>query len=138
MELNGSLKTPKGSHKLRGVDDKQRAARAVEARLGALGMTQAQLAATAKVDAKTLGDLIRGRRWPIAKSRARIEEALGWPPGEIARIASAPPEEGSPPRATPEGLLQAIYDELPPERAERVAAVVEAELSGRAVPTGRR
>jgi transcriptional regulator with XRE-family HTH domain len=122
---------------MKGVDDKQRAARAVEARLGALGMTQAQLADAAKVDAKTLGDLIRGRRWPIAKNRARIEEALGWPPGEIARIASAPPEE-APRRATPDGLLQAIYDELPPERAERVAAVVEAELSGRPVPTGRR
>jgi len=102
-------------------------------------MTQAQLADAAKVDAKTLGDLIRGRRWPIAKSRARIEEALGWPPGEIARIASASPEE-APRRVTPEGLLQAIYDELPAERAERVAAVVEAELSGRTAPapTGRR
>lgn len=92
-------------------------------------MTQNQLAAAAQVDAKTVGDLIRARRWPIAKSRGRIEAALGWPPGEIARIAAQ--DDAAPRRATPEGLVAAIYDELPPERARRVAELVEAELSGR-------
>jgi hypothetical protein len=40
---------------------------------------------------------------------------------------------------TPEGLLAAIYEELPPDRARRVAELVEAELSGsQGAPTGRR
>jgi hypothetical protein len=101
-------------------------------------MTQNQLAVAATVDAKTVGDLIRARRWPIAKSRGRIEAALGWPPGEIARIASG--EDTAPRRATPEGLVAAIYEALPPDRARRVAELVEAELSGRPAPapTGRR
>jgi hypothetical protein len=35
--------------------------------------------------------------------------------------------------------VAAIYDELPPDRARRVAELVEAELSGRpAAATGRR
>ena len=111
------------------MEDRQRAARAVEARLGALGMTQLELAEAADVDVKTVNGLIRRGVWPYARTRARIEAALGWPPGEIARIAS---EDAEPRRATPEGLLAAIYDELPPDRAKRVAEIVEAELSGSA------
>jgi hypothetical protein len=49
----------------------------------------------------------------------------------MARIAA---EDDARPSATPDGLRAAIYDELPPDRAARVAAIVEAELSG--VPTG--
>lgn len=116
------------------MEDKQRAARAVEARLGALGMTQLELAEAADVDVKTVNGLIRRGVWPYARTRARIEAALGWPPGEMARIAA---EEGAPRRATPDGLLAAIYDELPPDRARRVAEIVEAELSGNA-PTAPR
>ena len=120
------------------VEDRQRAARAVEARLGVLGMTQLELAEAAGVDAKTVNGVIRRGVWPYARTRARIEAALGWPPGEMARIAAE--DDAAPRRATPEGLLAAIYDELPPERAARVAALVEAELSGRPAPapTGRR
>lgn len=117
------------------MDDRQRAARAVEARLGALGMTQLELADAADVDVKTVNSLIRRGTWPIARTRGRIEAALGWPPGEMARIAA---EEAGPRRATPEGLLAAIYEELPPERARRVAELVEAELSGKPAPSVRR
>lgn len=113
------------------MEDRQRAARAVEARLGELGMTQLELAAAAKVDVKTVNGMIRRGVWPIARTRARIEAALGWPPGETARIAS---EEGAQRPSTPDGLRAAIYDELPPDRARRVAELVEAELSGEPLP----
>lgn len=101
-------------------------------------MTQLELAEAAKVDAKTVNGLIRRGVWPYPRTRARIEAALSWPPGEIARIAAQ--DDTVPRRATPEGLVTAIYEALPPERARRVAELVEAELSGRPAPapTGRR
>lgn len=67
--------------------DRKRAARLTAARRGELGMTQQQLADTAGVDVKTIGSLERRGRWPIARSRARIEAALRWPPGELERLA---------------------------------------------------
>lgn len=51
-------------------------------------MTQQELARTADVDTKTIWNLETKGRWPIARSRARIEKALGWPQGELERIAS--------------------------------------------------
>lgn len=56
-------------------------------------MTQQELADAADVDTKTIGSLERRGRWPIARNRARIEKALGWPPGEMERIASTEPDE---------------------------------------------
>jgi len=71
------------------MDGRQRAARAVAARRGELRMTQSELGAAAGVTTKTIGNLESRGRWPIARTRAQIEEALGWPSGEMARIAAA-------------------------------------------------
>jgi transcriptional regulator with XRE-family HTH domain len=76
------------------MDGRQRAARAVAARRGELRMTQRELGAAAGVDTKTIGNLESQGRWPIARTRAQIEEALGWPVGELERIvqeAERPP-----------------------------------------------
>ncbi len=70
------------------MSDHQRAARGAVARRGELGLTQEELAVRAGVDIKTIGNFERRGRWPIARTRARIERALGWMPGELDRIAN--------------------------------------------------
>jgi hypothetical protein len=37
----------------------------------------------AKIDPGTLGDFLDGIRWPHAKTRTKVEQALGWPAGRI-------------------------------------------------------
>lgn len=101
--------------------DRQRAARAVAARRGELGMTQLELAETAGVDSKTIGNLERRGRWPIAKNRARIEKALHWPVGEMERIAS---DDGTP-EEPEDPVMRAIREQFPDEATrERVADIV--------------
>lgn len=101
------------------MDGRQQAARAVIARRGELGMTQQELADAAEIDIKTIGNLESRGRWPIAKNRARIEKALGWPQGELARLASQDGEEK--PVMRP-GLYRQLLKEVGEEDA---AAVVE-------------
>jgi transcriptional regulator with XRE-family HTH domain len=84
------------------MDGRQRAARAVAARRGELRMTQLELGAAAGVDVKTIGNLESRGVWPIARTRAQIEEALGWPAGEMERIAA---RDGEPELIIPPGLL---------------------------------
>lgn len=57
------------------------------ARINELGLTVPKIAAKAGVSPNTLRRLIRGVTWPNDDSRQRITDALGWPPGEIARRA---------------------------------------------------
>ena len=105
---------------------RQRAAAAVAARRGELDMTQQQLSAAAGVDSKTIGNLESRGRWPIATTRARIEKALGWPSGEMERIASLEPAPAVPP-----GLADYIRNRsgLPAEIREQAIAVLEDFLS---------
>ena len=117
------------------MDGRHRAARAVAARRGELGMTQQELADAAGVDSKTIYNLEAGGRWPIARTRALIEKALAWPLGEMERIASEEPEQ---PDILPAGLRERIYETLPPEDAARVEAAVEAALRGEPMPDFRR
>jgi len=93
-------------------------------------MTQQELADAADVDTKTIGNLERRGKWPIARTRARIEKALGWPPGEMERIASEESEQ-PPPSLVPEGLRQDIMNEkdLTPEERQAVIDAVEATLA---------
>ena len=49
---------------------------AVEARRGTLGMSRDELAAKAQIDPKTIYNLEKDGKWPIARTRARIESAL--------------------------------------------------------------
>lgn len=114
--------------------DRQRAARAVAARRGELRMTQQELAAAAGVDSKTIGNLERRGRWPIARSRALIEKALHWPLGEMERIAS----EEEPPEVPEE--LMALIDrmsergELPPVRRQLLIDRIRQTLAGELAP----
>lgn len=47
------------------------------------GLSPLAFATAAKVDPGTLYDYLGGKRKPSSKSRAKIEEALGWPVGSI-------------------------------------------------------
>ena len=106
--------------------DTRRAARAVAARRGQLDMTQQQLADAAGIDIKTIGNLERRGRWPIARTRARIERALGWPPGEMQRIAESRPE---PAPVIPDSLMATIRRSLPPDKQEIAVAALERALA---------
>lgn len=53
-------------------------------------MTQTEFARRAGVDPKTLRALESGERWPHAKTRLAIEQALEWPAGTIADLADRP------------------------------------------------
>lgn len=100
-------------------------------------MDRAELAAEAGVDAKTVYNLERRGKWPIAVTRAKIEAALRWAPGEMETIASAPePLRPKPP--TPEqvehvrkGLRELFGEGSLLERA------MDEELAGLPRPTGR-
>ncbi|MQY08088.1 helix-turn-helix transcriptional regulator [Actinomadura macrotermitis] len=67
--------------------DRERAAKYVVARRGSLGMTQERLAERAGVTVKTVYNLEAAERWPQARTRAAIEAALEWGPGDLSRIA---------------------------------------------------
>jgi DNA-binding XRE family transcriptional regulator len=59
---------------------------AVAARRRELGLPQRTLARDKVINAGTLIELEKGRRWPRANTRARLERALGWAPGTIERL----------------------------------------------------
>jgi transcriptional regulator with XRE-family HTH domain len=104
---------------MRIMDGRQRAARAATARRGALNMTQQELAGAAGVDPKTIWNLEKRDRWPIARNRSRIEKALGWPEGELERISS---EDGDEKPLLSSGLLRDFQREV---GEEDTAAVLE-------------
>jgi hypothetical protein len=106
------------------ADGRKRAALAVAARRGGLGMDRAELAAAAKIDPKTVYNLEIRHRWPIAVTRAKIEEALRWPSGEMERIASEVPEE-EPEMPTPEEL-ERLKDHMREVLRGRSSALEEA------------
>lgn len=66
-------------------EEQRRAGKAVAEQIENTGRTAAEVARVAGIDVKTLRALLTGARWPRAQVRNRIEEALGWPRGEIAR-----------------------------------------------------
>ena len=55
-------------------------------RRGVLGLTQKELADAAGVDVVTIYNVESGRRWPQSKTRAAIEAALRWSPGDLTRL----------------------------------------------------
>jgi transcriptional regulator with XRE-family HTH domain len=77
--------------------DIRAAGAAVAAAAGERGWSQGQLAQRAGVDSGTLGDFMAGRRWPRNTTQFKIEQALGWRTGSIARIADG----GDAPVVTP-------------------------------------
>lgn len=71
------------------MDDvgRKRAGAAVRDRLAARELTITDASQKAGIGARTLGALIAGERWPTAETRRRLEDALGWPEGELVRRA---------------------------------------------------
>lgn len=70
--------------------------RAVFVRRGQLGLTQAQAAELAGVDAKTIHHVETGKRPPQAKTLAAIAQALGLDAEELLqRIADSEPERAA-------------------------------------------
>ena len=65
------------------------AARAFTTRRGELDLTQEDVAARAGVSVRTVQGFEAGT-WPNPATKARLEKAVGWPPGEIARLAAPP------------------------------------------------
>jgi pSer/pThr/pTyr-binding forkhead associated (FHA) protein len=63
-----------------------RAGAAVAARREELKLTQRYLARSGIVNAGALIDFEKGRRWPRRATLAKLEDALQWPHGTIARI----------------------------------------------------
>jgi transcriptional regulator with XRE-family HTH domain len=51
-----------------------------------LDLSQRKLAENKIISAGTLIAFEKGRSWPRESTRTRLEEALGWPPGEIVRL----------------------------------------------------
>ena len=100
-------------------------------------MTQSELGAAAGVTTKTIGNLESRGRWPIARTRAQIEEALGWPSGEMARIAAR--EEEKQPLIPPD-LLALIRRRFPPDKQQEAIDALEDILAptepGAADPSG--
>lgn len=56
--------------------------------MGERGLTQEALAESAGVDPTTVNAFLKGRNWPQVRTRAKLEIALGWPVGMLAKIAS--------------------------------------------------
>lgn len=105
---------------------------AVIARRSELGLTQRELAAKAAVAERTVQNLEAGKR-PQPLIRGKIERALDWRPGEMARIAAGEPPEQ--PTISP-ALLAAIRKELPdPEDQRRVIETIERRLRGEPPPS---
>jgi transcriptional regulator with XRE-family HTH domain len=63
-----------------------RAGAAAAARRRELDISQRRLAADGIINAGALISFEKGRSWPRERTRAKLEEVLQWPPGNIARI----------------------------------------------------
>ncbi len=78
-----------------------RAGAAAAARRRELDISQRRLAADGIINAGALIAFEKGRSWPRARTRARLEEVLEWPTGTIARIRRGEPAPGGAPTAPP-------------------------------------
>lgn len=72
--------------------ERERAGRAVAARIRELRTTPVEVARAARVDPRTVRALLHGTRWPTAATRENIAVALGWRPGDIVRHAHGDPQ----------------------------------------------
>jgi len=97
------------THDATGADEGMvRAGAAASARRRELDISQRSLASEGIINAGALIAFEKGRSWPRAATRAKLEELLRWPPGTIARIRYGRPAETQPPldpQAPDEGSL---------------------------------
>lgn len=95
--------------------------------MGRQQLNRKDLAQRADLDVQTLASLLDGQRWPQAKTRGRIEAALGWEPGSIAMLRQGMPVQRITVRgddATTE--LSAVLGGLTPRDQAVLMAVVKA------------
>ena len=78
-----------------------RAGAAAAARRRELDISQRRLAADGIINAGALIAFEKGRSWPRARTRAKLEEVLHWPTGTIARIRRGEPPPGAAPASPP-------------------------------------
>ena len=90
---------------------RQIAAAAFAARRGELGLSQEDVARRGEIVVKTVHNFEAQGRWPNTRTRARLERAVGWEPGEIARIATVPKPDLDP-------KLLSLASQLTDEEAE--------------------
>ncbi len=76
--------------------DERRAAVAVQREMAARGLSQRQLARDAAIDPATLGDFLRGGRWPQMGTRNKLEVALGFDVGSLELIAEGGADDEAP------------------------------------------
>ena len=127
-EHSGPLAVPIGSRHAQGVSKRTNAeiGARVRARRIELKLTPSELLTKADIDAKTLQRLEDGTRWPIERTRRRIEEVLAWSPGGIDAI-----RDGDEP--TPLPRIDVGY---PPQPAKLSAeGTLSAEVRGYINPT---
>jgi DNA-binding transcriptional regulator YiaG/ribosome-binding protein aMBF1 (putative translation factor) len=96
-----------------------RAGAAVAARRKELDLAQRYLASSGIISAGSLIDFEKGRRWPRTSTRAKLEEALGWPQGRIVSIRNQDIEADDEQTVTLTGV----------ERSPLMAEVMEVALS---------
>jgi len=68
-----------------------RAGAAAAARRRELDISQRSLAADGVINAGALIAFEKGRSWPRARTRSKLEEVLRWPPGTIVRLRQGQP-----------------------------------------------
>jgi transcriptional regulator with XRE-family HTH domain len=105
---------------------------AVVDRRAELGWTQKDLAAEAGVSERTIQNLEGGTR-PQARTRHKIEHALGWASGEMRRIETEAPEPRGP--LVPPEVVTAIehaYRDDPGKAREAIGALAAIERARRA------
>lgn len=71
--------------------DIARAGAALAARREELGLSQRKLTDDHIISQSVLVKFERGRHWPRERTRAKIEEYVGWEPGTLARIKAGDP-----------------------------------------------
>jgi hypothetical protein len=74
-----------------------RAGAAFAARRQEKGISQRELARNGVIGAANLIGFEKGRSWPREKTRARLEQVVQWPPGELSRLRAGrqPAESGA-------------------------------------------
>jgi transcriptional regulator with XRE-family HTH domain len=85
-----------------------RAGAAAAARRRELNVSQRSLAADGVINAGALIAFEKGRSWPRAGTRAKLEAVLQWPAGTIERIRRGGPVEGAAPRRPAEASVAEV------------------------------
>ncbi|SUA31430.1 forkhead-associated protein [Mycolicibacterium fortuitum] len=104
-----------------------RAGQAVAARREELRISQRKLAQDKVINAGALIAFEKGRSWPRASTRARLEQVLQWPPGTIERLRDRVDEE--PDRAEMTGGTTTIEARFMAEAVEVALGTINSTIA---------